>query len=161
MSGHSVFARPLAPAAKVRFPPLASVLRKSLRKTDSPLRLATLGRCATPEWPLWRNMAMGMGIPRLLADSHVLCHIPRLQRLHEPLRSTPPARPGQRRVLRVPVFRRCGRTGGFRLIADEFGQGVGQIPGEGFHFGAGFRLLPILIGGDRLGDVLAAFSSVC
>ena len=47
--------------------------------------------------------------------------------------------------------------GGFRLSADEFGQGVAQIPGEGFHLGAGFRLLPILIGGDRLGDVLLHF----
>ena len=80
------------------------------------------------------------------------------QRLHGPLRFAPPARPGERRVLRVPVFRRCGRTGRFRLGADELGQGVAQIPSKSLHLGAGVRLMPILIGGDRLGDVIAAFS---
>jgi hypothetical protein len=56
----------------------------------------------------------------------------------------------------VPVIRR-GRTGGFHLGADKFGQSVAQIPGESFHLGACFRLLPILKGGDRLGDVLLHF----
>ena len=49
------------------------------------------------------------------------------------------------------------RTGGFRLGADEFGQGVAEVPGESFHLGAGFRLLPILECGDRLGDILLHF----
>jgi len=32
-----------------------------------------------------------------------------------------------------------------------------EVPGESFHLGAGFRLLSILIGGNRLGDVLLHF----
>ena len=45
----------------------------------------------------------------------------------------------------------------FLLSADEFGQGVAEFSGEGFNLGAGVRRLPILIGGNRLGDVLLHF----
>lgn len=74
-----------------------------------------------------------------------------------PPASAPPAGPGERRVLWVPVFRWRRCTGGFHLGADQFGKGVAQIPGEGFHLGAGFRLLPILEDEDRHGDVLLEF----
>jgi hypothetical protein len=59
----------------------------------------------------------------------------------------------------VPVFRRGWRTGGFRLGADKFGQGVAQIPGESFHLGAGFRLLPILECGIALATSFCIFFS--
>ena len=49
--------------------------------------------------------------------------------------------------------------GGFRLGPNKFGKGVAQIPGESFHLGAGFRLVPVLELGDRLGDVVEEFSS--
>jgi hypothetical protein len=57
----------------------------------------------------------------------------------------------------VAVLRRDGRTGGFRLGADEFGQRIAQLSGEGFDLGAGFRLLPIFERGNRHGDVLLHF----
>ncbi len=44
---------------QVRFPPLASVQRKSLRESCSQLRSAKVGHCSGTDWPLWRNMAMG------------------------------------------------------------------------------------------------------
>ena len=50
----------------------------------------------------------------------------------------------------MPVTCRGRRAGGFHLSADKFGQGVAEVSGEIFHLGAGFRLLPILIGGDRV-----------
>ena len=85
------------------------------------------------------------------------CRFPGRQCLNEPLRLTPAARPSERRILRMPVFRRGWRTRGLRLGADKLGQGVAHLPGKGFHLGAGFRLLPILECGNRLGDVLLHF----
>lgn len=57
----------------------------------------------------------------------------------------------------MTVLHRGRHTRGFRICADEFGKGIAQIPSEGFHLGAGFRFLSILLGGDRVGDVLLHF----
>ena len=57
----------------------------------------------------------------------------------------------------MPVFRRGGCKGGFPFCSDEFDQLIAELPGESCYLGAGFRLLSILKGGDRLGDVLLHF----
>jgi hypothetical protein len=59
----------------------------------------------------------------------------------------------------VLVFRCDWGALGLAICPDQFGQGVAHFSGHRFDLGAGFRLLPILECGNRLGDVLEAFSS--
>lgn len=46
---------------------------------------------------------------------------------------------------------------GLAIGPDQFRQGAAHFSRHSFHLGAGFRLLSILIGGDRLGDGLLHF----
>ena len=74
--------------------------------------------------------------------------------IREPLRFPATARPSEGRVLRVPVLREGRRTGGFHLNTDQLGEGVAHLFGDCFQLGAGFGLMTVLIGGNRLGEVL-------
>lgn len=67
------------------------------------------------------------------------------------------ARPSECWMLRMLVSRRFWRIRCFRLGAGKFGEGVAQVLGKCFVTSAGFCLLPILMGGDRLDDFLLNF----
>ena len=54
----------------------------------------------------------------------------------------------------MTVFRGDGRSGGFYLSADQVGQGIAHLFGDCLQLGAGFGLEPVLIAGNRLGEVL-------
>ena len=80
--------------------------------------------------------------------------VARIDVIGEPLRFSTTARPGESRILRVTVLRHGWRTGCFHLNTDQVGEGVAHLLGDGFQLGAGFGLMTVLIGGNRLGEVL-------
>lgn len=69
----------------------------------------------------------------------------------------PTTGPGGGWVLRVLVFWCDWGALGLAIGPDQFRRGVAHFSGHSFDLGAGFRLLSILKGGDRFGDVLLHF----
>ena len=97
----------------------------------------------------------GLAIPTSLPlDSEQTWVFARIDVIGEPLRFPATARPGDSRILRVSILCHGQRTGGFHLGTDQISQRVAHLFGDCVQLGASFGLMTVVVGGNRLGEVL-------